>query len=200
MRIYGLCGGSGSGKTTVSQVFKEKGWVVINADDVYHDMISKPGPCIDKIAEEFGKTVINADGTLNRRALANIVFNDYEKLNQLNIITHPMVVSYVRRLVYDYDEKGIEAILIDMPGLYESGYHMECYRNICVYASKKNRIDRIMKRDNISLEEAYKRVDSQISSDFLDEACDYTIRNNKSLEDLRMKALTLQLKLSLQGK
>ncbi len=194
MKIFGLCGGSGSGKTAAARFLIDSGLPVLSADDIYHEMISYKSPCVSKIADAFGSGVLTKDGLLNRKNLADIVFEDQNKLFLLNSITHPLVIKKVRELIYKYDEDGLKSIVVDMPAMYESGYYQECYQTVCVYAPKKLRVRRIMMRDALTLEDAERRVNAQISSDFLADKCDHILYNTGSLYELKLETLSYKFK------
>ena len=184
MRIIGLCGGSGSGKGAVAKILSLRGAKHIDADKVYHSMVSGPSALIDELSAEFGDSVVSADGGLDRKALASIVFAEgaIDKQKKLNSITHKYVIDKIRALIDLYRSDGTCAVVVDAPLLFESGFDKECDSIICVIASKDIRISRIMARDGISAENAEKRIATQLSDEALIARCDHVIENNGSPE------------------
>ena len=186
MKIIGLCGGSGSGKGTVSKLFLKHGIPSIDTDAVYHSITSELTPCVSELAARFGEGIIKSDGSLDRRSLGRIVFSDESGLSgkDLNRITHKYVLERVREIITEYGASGVSAVLVDAPMLFESGFDKECHKIICVLADKNIRIARILIRDGISYEDAERRIASQLSDTELASRCDFVIENNKDIDDL----------------
>ena len=154
-RIIGLCGRSGSGKTTVSDIFRKFGVMPIDTDNVYRQLIcpagdGTPSSLVRKIADEFGDDVILPDGSLNRAVLASKVFGEgnSENLRRLNLITHEPILSRTAELAEEYIRDGARGVLVDAPALFESGFHEKCDVIICVSAPDDVLIRRIMARDS----------------------------------------------------
>ena len=171
--IFGITGGTGAGKTTVSKSFEELGVNVIDADRVYHSLIKKGMKCLDEIAGYFGSAVLNEEGELDRRVLASIVFNDSKKLEKLNEITH----RYIKEKICSLTEgDGIYAI--DAAVLIGSPVQGLCKYIVSVTADEEIRLRRIMERDSLSAEEAKQRISSQKKNSFYIDNSDYVIYNN----------------------
>lgn len=186
MKILGLCGGSGSGKGSVCKYFALYGIPSIDTDAIYHKITSAPSPCVLRLCERFGEEILNEAGGLNRRALAKVVFSDGtgQSAKELNTITHGFVLDEVRKIIASYAAKGVRAVIVDAPMLFESGFDRECHKIICVTADTNIRIARILLRDGISYEDAQRRIRAQLSDEELRARCDYNIVNEGSLEDL----------------
>ena len=163
--LIGLTGQSGAGKTTVAEVFRENGYEVLNADLIARNL-QKNDAVIDILSQTFGKQIITEEGKLNRKILANIVFSDKEKLEELNSIMFPLVMHQVIQLSEKTDK---EKILLDAPQLFESGANKFCYFTLSVIAPENVLIERIIKRDNITEEMARKRLSNQHSAEFFKE-------------------------------
>ena len=189
MKIIGLAGGSGSGKTTVAELFSENGFAYINTDEVYHALTSRKSPCLEDLIQEFGSGIVNAEYSLDRKALASIVFQDgaEEKRKKLNQITHFHVLSETEQMIASLDEKVFFGVLVDAPLLFESGFDKKCDKIISVIAEKSVRIARIIKRDSISEEKAEARIKAQLSDEFLKAHSDYLIVNNGDFGSLRKR-------------
>ena len=183
MTVIGITGPSGAGKGAVSALLQTKyGFNVIDADRVYHSLVSAPSTCLDEIKTHFGETVINPDGSLDRKALGQIVFEDNggDKLLLLNNIAHKYVVQEIVNEVQCRKSNNINCV-IDAPLLLEAQLETYCDFTIAVLADEQIRIDRIISRDNISREKAMARISSQKSDEYYVANTDYTIRNNSDI-------------------
>lgn len=188
MRVIGLCGGSGSGKGTVCEVFRENGIPTIDTDAVYRELTGMPGPLVDALRAEFGDSIITADGTLDRRSLATLIFNSpdaTDKLKRLNAIAHKYILDETRNRLYSYSLGGAPLGVVDAPVLFESGFDSECDIIVSVIADKNIRIERIICRDGIGREEAERRIAAQMSDEQLISKSDFVIYNNSDLTNLR---------------
>lgn len=174
MIVVGLTGMSGAGKSYVASFLKNAGLNIIDADKVYHELVSSDGECIRELEDVFGPSVINPDRSLNRSKLAPIVFADYQKLARLNEITHKYVLSEIR----DRISKLTGICVVDAPQLFESGFDQECDFVIGVVADRDICIDRIVARDSITSEKAEARLSSQHDRAYFESRCDFIIINN----------------------
>jgi len=176
----GLTGMSGSGKSYISDIFRLRGFAVINTDKVYHEIISKPGECVDEIASQFGDSVINIDGSIDRKALSQIVYNSREAMDNLNKITHKFVDRETDRILKSLDREEFDEVIIDVPLMFESGFDGKCDIVVGVIAPYELCIERIVDRDGIDVSTAEKRLASQHNADYFREHCDYIINNDGS--------------------
>lgn len=190
MIIIGLCGGSGSGKTLVSQMIMSLGIPVFESDIVYHRLIQAPSDCVRELVAEFGTAIQNRQGGINRRALSRLVFSDrpdaQENLRRLNEITHRHVCNAFLSWKDEQIKCGATAIVLEAPLLFESGMDRLCTVKIAVTAPRNLRIARITARDRISVKEASARLDAQRSDMELSCLCDYTIENTGTMKDVRV--------------
>lgn len=187
MFIIGVTGPSGAGKGAASEYLNTRyGYKVIDADRVYHDIISAPSDCVSELVEHFGKGVLNEQGGIDRKALSKLVFGEEnkKKLLLLNKITHKYVVEEIDTLLKSFEREGAEVCVIDAPLLIEAGVNKLCDRVLVVYANKEVRAERIAKRDGIDLESAMLRINSQKPYEFYSENCDFFITNHLRLEEL----------------
>ena len=111
--IVGLTGQTGAGKSTVSKIFAENGFSIINADNIARLVVEKGTKCLNEIIELFGSHILNSDGSLNRKALADIVFSDKKKLEMLNTITYPYITGEILNQINSFSENGKKLILLD---------------------------------------------------------------------------------------
>ncbi len=195
MKIIGLTGLSGAGKSTLCKKFEEYGIPCINTDDVYHSITSSPSPCLAEIESKFGKCVINENGSLNRTALAKLVFEgkDAKKnLASLNATTHKYVWEETNRMLSQYIRKGKKIAVIDAPALFSSKIFIgACDFIISVLCDEETRVERIVNRDGISREQALARIKAQPSEDFFIKNSDYCITNNKNPSDMTNQLLSI---------
>ena len=186
MFIIGITGPSGSGKGEISKYLSSKGAKIIDADEVYHDVISPPSACIDELVSNFGKEILTYTGTINRKNLALIVFGEEnkEKLERLNKITHKYVIERINDIISGYKNQGVEACVIDAPLLIEAGIHKDCNFTMSVLAQRDARIERIMQRDGIDRLAASHRINSQKSDDFYKDNTDEVVYNDGDISSL----------------
>jgi dephospho-CoA kinase len=186
--IIGLTGGSGSGKMLISQVFEEYGIMVINADQIARKVAERSTPCLEELREYFGDEIIDEDGNLKRRLLANIAFADKEKTRMLNQITHKYIRIENDRLMERYKAEGRRGVLMDAPVLIESGFYKKCHIVISVLSERETRAKRIVARDNIPFVDAYRRIDAQQNDEFYIKHSHYVIYNNGDIQDALAQA------------
>lgn len=183
MKIIGLTGGISTGKSTVSNYLKEKGWIVVCGDTLAREVVQEGEIAYNKIKNYFGNDILNDDKTLNRRKLREIVFNDKEKLKILNEITHCEIENLFNEKVKHFENQGINIIFYDMPLLFENNLHKMCYKSIVVYIPQVVQIERLILRDNISKELALQMINSQMSIEDKKNIADFVIDNSKSLDE-----------------
>lgn len=186
--VIGLTGQTGAGKSTVSGVFRENGFAVIDADGVSRSVTKKGTECLEKLSETFGDVIMNADGTLNRKALAGIVFTDRGELEKLNKIIYPYITEKIVGIIKKFSEAGERFVLLDAPTLFESGSDSLCRVIVSVTADFSVRKERIIERDGLSEKQAENRMNSQLSEDFFRENSDFVIENNGTPDELRLSA------------
>jgi len=186
-KVIGLTGGIASGKSTVSKLLKEMGAIIIDADLIARDIVGKGSEALKEIVDRFGEKVLKEDGSLDRKALANIVFNDTEKLRILNEITHPRIIGKIKDLINFFSQRGEKIVIIDAALLIESNLHKIVDEVWLVYLDKNLQIERLMARDNISFLDALKRIESQMPIEEKLPYADKVIDNSRSLEELKEK-------------
>lgn len=186
-KIIGLTGQSGAGKSTVSEVFKASGAVVINADSLAHTAL-RTDKCKENLRAAFGGDIFDESGEVVRKKLARVAFSSKENTEKLNKATHPVITELAKREFDYYEEAGEEAVVFDAPTLFESGLDKFCTTVISVIADKDLRAKRIMARDNLSLEEASQRLNAQYDDEFYTDKSQFVIENNGTQEELREKA------------
>ncbi|PHH98962.1 dephospho-CoA kinase [Fusobacterium polymorphum] len=178
--IIGLTGGIASGKSTVSKYLAEKGFKVYDADKIAKD-ISEKKSVQEEIILTFGDKILEENRNIDRKKLKEIVFEDKEKLKQLNAIIHPKVIDFYKELKEQNTDK---IIIFDVPLLFESGIDKFCDKILVVISDYEIQLDRIVERDKIDRELAEKIIKSQLSNEERIKKADVVIENNSSLEDL----------------
>lgn len=181
MKIIGITGGTGCGKTTALNELERRGALLIDCDAVYHRMLETDRPMLDEIEKYFPGAVIN--GKLDRKALGAVVFTDEEALRDLNIITHRHINLEIRRILREHAMNGGTLAAIDAIELFSSGLAKRCTATIGVIADREVRIDRIMRRDGISREYAMMRVNAQRPNEYFIQKCSHVLENNGSQEE-----------------
>ena len=185
MLVIGLTGPSGAGKSEVSDIFASYGLPIINADRVYHELLSPPSSCLKELTEEFGGGILTPSGELDRPKLSALVFSEPTALSRLNAIAHRYVMEEIHRRLRLLRAKGTQAAVLDAPQLFEAGADRDCTTVVSVLAKKELRAERIMARDKITAENAMRRINAQRSDDYFRTHSDYVIENNASVDHLR---------------
>ncbi len=175
--FIGLTGQTGAGKGYVSSYLEQLGFNVINSDLVVKNIYENNPKLLNRLADAFGKDIIKNNG-LDRKRLGEIVFNDSEKLKQLNSIVHPEVIPQCEKI-------AAAPAVLDAPQLFEANAQDKCYKVIAVAADENIRAERIMKRDGITHGEAMKRINAQLSEEYYKANSDYVIYNNG--EDIKQQ-------------
>ena len=190
MKIIGLTGGIGSGKSTVLELFKFLGVKIYSADESAKKLVNTDPYLINLIKSSFGDNIYDK-GILNSRKLSKIVFEDTEKLKLLNSIIHPAVAKDFKLFLNSNNEDYIvkEAAII-----FETKSENSYDKIIFIQAPLEIRIERVINRDNISREEVMKRINNQLDENLIIDKCDYVIRN-ENIEDLEDKVLSIHLDL-----
>ena len=170
--IIGLTGPTGAGKSSVAAICKELGIKHIDCDIIARKATEKGKEGLAAVVKAFGEDILNADGTLNRKALAQKAFKDKESTELLNNTLLPIIHKMVLK------EIDCERVLLDAPTLFESGVNEICDKTIAVLADKEIRLNRILARDNITTEQALLRINAGKPDDFYKEKCDFVIYNN----------------------
>ena len=188
MLVLGLTGNIGCGKSSVSNIFIQNGIDVVDAD-IEARRIFDDKDLLNKVFSTFGDSIKNEDGSLNRKALGNIVFNDDEKLIELNNLTHPQIKKNILSQVSKYKEQGKKIVVIDAALLIEDDYLPYIDKLVLITCREDIQIERIKNRDNCTEKEAVSRINSQMSQSEKSKFADYIIDNSNSFEELQKRVL-----------
>lgn len=176
MQIIGLTGGIASGKSTVSKYLMTKGIKVIDADQISRDVIKNP-ELFKALIANFGQQILNPDGTLQRAALGQIVFNSPNELLKLNRLMDPFIRQAIFADIEHYRLAGEKVVVIDAPTLFEAGYQAVMDKVIVVYVPENIQLIRLMQRNKLSQADAEKRIKAQLSIETKKDLADYVIDN-----------------------
>lgn len=175
--IYGLTGQTGVGKSTVAKMLSEKGYLIVDGDVAARAVVEKGSPVLDRLAEVFGKDILDEEGNLIRSALAKKAFSTEENRQKLNAITHPAVTQWS----IDYIKENLtvqhKGIVVDAAAIFDSDIQRYCTKMIVVTAPQEIRLERILGRDGITREAAMLRINAQKDEQYYKERADILIRN-----------------------
>jgi len=197
MLIVGLTGGIASGKSTIADMFKREGAYIIDIDMISRDVVKPGKPAWQDVVHIFGKEVLNEDQTLNRKKVGDIVFSDAEKRKKLEEIIHPKITAETLMKINEIAKKDNQAIvIIDIPLLIETDKQDTVNKVVLVYTSPQGQIERLVKRDGLSLEDAHKRLTSQMPIENKKKYAHYIINNEEPLKEVqkRVKEIFRELK------
>ncbi|ARK20574.1 dephospho-CoA kinase [Sporosarcina sp. P26b] len=181
--IIGLTGSIASGKSTVANMLREKGYPIVDADVIAREVVEPGSPLLDKIQQTFGADVLREDGTLNREQLGAIVFGDETKRQQLNELMHPAIRSQMVKQKEDYVNQGYQTVIMDIPLLFESKLHDYVERIIVVSVTKEIQKQRLIARNELTEAEADARIASQLDMSIKEQGADAVIHNNDTVEE-----------------
>lgn len=199
--VIGLTGGIAVGKTLVSNELKRLGAHIIDADIIAREIVEPGSPALAEIVAEFGAGMLKADGTLDRKALARIVFSDKEKLRILNGITHPRIIERTKALIDEIRSAHKDPlIVVDAAVLIEAGIHASVDEVVVVQISGEEQMRRLIARDNLTDDEARSRVASQLPLKEKAVHADYVIDNSGDREATLKRVQGLFLSLTKKTK
>lgn len=178
--IIGLTGGIASGKSTVSNMFRQKNITVIDADQIAKEVVEIGKPAYEKIVHHFGMEILNIDKTINRGKLGSIIFTDEAERKVLNNIVHPAVREEMLEQVEIAKKNQEKIIVLDIPLLYESNLTYLVDKVLLVYVDKEVQVKRLMERNSYTYEEAKVRIDAQLPLDEKKKLADAVLDNNNT--------------------
>ncbi len=190
----GVTGGIGSGKSTVSGILRDLGAAIVDADAIARIVTGKGGKALEELTGYFGTGILSDSGELNRKKLADLVFNDPVKLHALDSITHKYIVEKMNESIKSIRVSGkIDVVVVDAPIPLEHGFLDLVDEVWVVVADHETRIRRIMERSGYSSEEALERMHAQMKDEEYLKIADEVIQNNRSIEELEQAVVRLFL-------
>jgi dephospho-CoA kinase len=188
MLKVGLTGSIAVGKSFVVSVFADLGCVTFDADRIAHQVMEPGREAYEDVVREFGREVLAEDGTIDRNKLGAIVFADAARRKRLNEIVHPRVIEEQNRLLAEAQAKDPDAIaIIDAALMIESGGYKRFDKLIVVFCDREKQIERLMRRNNLSREDAVQRIAAQMSSDEKRRYADYEIDTSGPFDQTRQR-------------
>ena len=191
----GLTGGIGSGKSTLGQMLQERGYPLINADEISHALTAAQGAAIEPIRERFGPEFIAADGALDRARMRKLVFNDAAAKQRLQAVLHPLILAGIQSAEASIKDKGNSLVVIDIPLLVESAHWRAVLQQVIVVdCEEETQVARVMQRNKLSAAEVRQIMANQASRERRLAAADMVVFNNSDqLADLQQQAQTMCL-------
>ena len=184
MKIVGLTGGISSGKSTVSSYFKQLEIPVIDADEVARKVVEPNSQGAIEIRKAFGSDVFEEDGSLNRQKLGALIFSNAENRQKLDDLLQPLIKIMILDEIEEYRQKGETMIVLDLPLLFEKQYEELCEEIIVVYVPRELQLERLMKRNQYTKQEALSRIDSQLSIEEKRKRATVLLDNQGSIQQL----------------
>ena len=191
MKVIGLTGGIGSGKSTVSQFLAELGVVIIDADRVGHEAFKPDTELWREVVAAFGRQVLTPSGEIDRKKLGEIVFGNAELLSRLNQIMHPRMYDMVKVQLEEYRRWGVEVVVLAAPLLLEAGWTSLVDEVWVTVASESTVLKRLQEKVGLSKEESLSRIRSQISSEERIKRADVVVNTDCSLDELKARVREL---------
>lgn len=189
-KTIGLTGSVATGKSTVSNMIQQAGIPLVDADIAARKVVEPGTEGLKEIVAYFGEEILLADGTLDRTKLGEIIFKDKEKREKLNEITHPRVKDYMLEARERFFRAGEELVFFDIPLLFESHLESLVDQIVVVWTTPETELKRLMERNNLTKEDALRRIESQMGIDEKARKADFVIDNNESLEKTQKQVYT----------
>ncbi len=187
-RIIGITGGIASGKSNVASICKELGYAVIDSDEITHELSLKDGPIYKAIIDRFGKDYLDLNGNLDRKKIAQLIFNNSAMKTVLDKITHPIIVDEIKNRIRNIPD-GL--IFVDIPLLFEAKLEYLCDKTICVFLRKKLQVERLMARDGIDEDYALAKIHSQMDLYLKKELADYVIDSSGDFIETKKQVINV---------
>ena len=194
MKLIGLTGGAGSGKSTVAKMFRDLGATIVDADEASHAVYAPGTDGFDAVVREFGEGYVK-DGRIDRSKLGALVFNDARARSRLNAIVHPRVRDWMAERTVEAAEAGAEVVMQDVPLLFENGLQALFSAVVLVHAPRDVQLERLTVQRGLSRERAESMLASQMPIDDKRVLADYVIDNSGAVDDTRRQVAEVWAKL-----
>lgn len=181
--IIGLTGSIASGKSTVANMLKDRGYPIVDSDEIARLVVEPGSPVLKEIEAEFGPQSIKEDGTMDRAAVGRLVFNDHQKRERLNAIIHPAIRKELIAQKEAHLAAGAQTVILDIPLLFENKLHAYVEKILVVTVSPEVQKERLMSRNQLSEQEAAARIASQLPLAIKEQGADAVIDNNGTIEE-----------------
>lgn len=191
MKVFGITGGIGSGKSTVSALLREAGVPVVDADVLARQAVVPGGPGLSQVVREFGLRALGKDGEMDRKLMGQLAFSSVEARAKLNAILHPMIRDLAKAAFEKLESDGAEIAAYDCPLLFESGLQAEYRPTVVVSVSPEEQVRRVMARNRLAEAEVRARIAAQMPLAEKVRMADLVVENEGTEDELRMKVQTL---------
>lgn len=191
MKVIGITGRSGCGKSTLTNMIREQKYPCVDADQLSRNILEPGSSCLDPLAEAFGKDILDDNGALRRRLLADRAFATPEGTARLNEITHPEIFNRLEQAIAQADAAGERLFFLDGAVIIGTPFETRCDKIILITAPYEVSVQRICARDGISPEMARRRLDAQLPETTLWEAADFVIENNGTISQMEQQCQAL---------
>jgi len=191
MRVFGLTGNIGSGKSTVAAMLRELGIPVLDIDRISKEVTAPGGRAYDAVVQAFGRGIVRDDGSIDRKRLGEIVFADPRLRSQLEVITHPAILQGVKEAIDGIKREGHRAAVVEATLIHESGRKGLFEAVISVSCDRETAISRLAARDGMSRAQAEARLRAQMPADLKAGASDHLIDNSGDIESTRRQVVAL---------
>ncbi len=182
MKLLGITGGIGAGKSFVTGMFQRLGATVVDADAISRQVMTQSGIAYPQVVSAFGEEILLPNRDIDRKKLASIIFSDELQRERLNQITHAAIFQEMERQI---QSAKTDLVCLDVPLLFDSDFPFSCDKTLAVLAPKELRISRVMERDGSSREEVEQRIAAQLSDKAFAEQADFHIYNTGSEQELK---------------
>jgi len=189
MKVIGLIGGIGSGKSTVAQFLAELGAAVVDLDKVGHEALKPGGEAWERVVNEFGRDVLNVSGDIDRAKLGEIVFKNHEALLRLNHIIHPVIDNMVNARVEEYRRQGASVVVLEAAAMLEAGRASQVDEIWVTVAPEAAVLGRLGERTGLTEQESKARIRAQLSSEERIKHADVVIETDCSFDDLKARVV-----------
>jgi dephospho-CoA kinase len=184
LKTIGLTGGIACGKSCVTKILTKHGIKVISADELARQAIEPDTTAYVEVLKEFGNNIIRKDGQIDRQKLGEIVFEDHQARKQLENIIHPVVITEIKDQIKLWEKNGLNLLVVEVPLIFEVGITDLFDQVWVVSASLEKQLQRIQTRDQLTIEDAKRRISAQLPLASKEAKADVVIYNNKGLSDL----------------
>ena len=192
MLRVGLTGSIGTGKSFVSSVFVELGCHVLDADQTAREVVMPGTPGLQALTEAFGEEILNTDGTLDRKRFGALIFADQRERERLNHVLHPFIIARQDEILNAWEAEDPDGIgIVDAALMIESGGYKRFDKLIVVHCRPEVQLERLMLRDNLSRDEALRRINSQMPQDEKQKYADYLIDTSDGFESTRSRSVEI---------
>ena len=191
-KVIGITGGIASGKSNVCNVIKNEGYQIIDSDKINRDLSLKGEPIYLKIVEKFGTEYLTSDGEIDKKKLAKLIFHDSKAKEELNNISHPIIINEIKRQI---DLATDDIIFVEIPLLYEAHLEYLCDKVICVFLNKKTQVERLMQREGIDEDYALEKIHSQMDLYIKKIKADFVVDSKGDFDETKKQVIKILMEI-----